>query len=219
MISVYGLVYYTLEYAKQSIQSIVDTAGEELEISVIDSRSSRSEEIASWGHSAVDDGLIKRFISASTNCKGAGPVWAFNHYPPREDFMVITDLDIIAKPGWLEELRLGLKDNLVAGFSLDESNYVEPNYGYSSISFGCWLQGINVDLYRRYLEKYDHNQDSLVIYEADGLVYKSSIQLGHLGWNVWMDYPDYWKEKVELQDWQASEPAIYSVYERTDVNN
>ncbi len=218
MIQVYGLVYYALEYAQRSIWSILATAGEEIDITVIDSRSSRSEEIASWGHQAVDDGLIRRFVSASTNCKGAGTVWAFNNFPPEEDFAVFTDLDIIAKPGWLDQVKQGMQYNLVSGFSLDMSNYVEPNFGFTEEGFGNWLMGINIDFYRRYLEKYDHHQDSLIIQEAGGLVSKSPLELGHLGWDTWKDYPEYWQEKLEPIDWQASEPAQFEVYERRGCN-
>jgi len=217
MISVYGLVYYTLEYAKQSVQSIVATAGEELEINVIDSRSVRSDEILEWGKQAVADGQITRFIQASTNCKGAGPVWAYKAFPPQDgnsdcDFIVITDLDVLAKPGWLQELKQGQADHLVTGFGLDKSNYVEPNFGYTEFGFGAWLEGININLYNRYLGQYDHHQDSVLLQVAENNFFKSPLKLYHMGWDAWKDYPEYWEQKLESVDWMDSEPAIFTVY-------
>jgi len=213
MISVYGLMYYALEYAQESINSIVGTAGEGLEINVIDSHSARSAEIADWGHRAVNDGLITRFISADTNCKGAGPVWAYRNFPPSSDIIVVTDLDVIAKPGWLDELKFGLKTKELAGFGLELDNYIEPNYGFTELHFGTWLMGMKVDLYERYLESQDHHLDSLVLQEAKWDYYKSEMPLKHLGWNTWRDYPAYWTEKLEHVDWRSSLPTIFSVYD------
>lgn len=214
MITVYGLVYYALEYAEQSIRSIRDTAGEGIEINVIDAKSDRSDLIESWGREAVKKGLITRFIQADTNCKGAGPVWSYKSFPPREDIFVITDLDVLAKPGWLQELRKGLATKEVAGFHLEMDNYVSPNIGFSDKGFGTWLMGISTNLYNRYLEIHDHHQDSVLLQLAKDDFYKSEINLTHLGWDIWKDYPEYWKEKLEPIDWMASEPAQYTVWER-----
>ena len=217
MISLYCITHELLEYASMSLKSILSVVdSSKLDVTVIDAKSCRSDEISVWGRKLVDNGRINRFVSASENCKGEGLVWAFENFPPSGKFCVFTDLDLLVDFDWLADTEASFFEYYpyeVTGYSLKTDNYVKPNYGFVENGFGTWLMGCEVDFYRNYLKNYSTHIDGQVLNTAN-CWWKSTKTLYHSGWDAWKDYPEYWERRKKGVDWEKRTNSLYTIYEK-----
>ncbi len=208
-------------YLCLSLDSIIEnTAPSELEITVVDSLSDKSETIREIGHNYVDLGLIKRFVSCNTNCKGYGLKWAYQNFPTEADFFIFTDLDLIlTDPLWLDKLKDKMTRYSLSAASLSLENYVPPNGGHKddSESFGFWLMGVKKSFYEGYaIPNNTATQDChiLTLARTYGGAEKYDTRLYHLSWDLWKDNIDYFNDKARGIDWLTySKDSQYNVYE------
>lgn len=236
MISLFGLTYRRPEYLVKSLDSIIRTASEPLEITVIDSHSHRSPEILEILQSYLEQSKIKRYISCKKNCRGYGFQWAFKNFTPKHSLTFLTDLDVIVPSygeglvggsDWISATKrvhgFGGFSVALTSFPLDPVNYVPPNSGhldsYDGLSY--WLMGIDTTIYHNYVIN-NPNADLLTLdsnlvsffrrfttvkrMDQDPST-RSFIKLYHQAWDLWKDDPDYWSDKVKGINWFADKPS------------
>ena len=221
MIYVYGLCYRILEYAEKTISNLKNNASENFNLICVEAKSCNSNKFFEWGKKCLKEKKINKFITSSTNCKGDGIRWAIENIPPddSEDFIVITDLDVLVPDNtdWIKEIRNKIKDNVICGFTLSNENYVPPNFGWhenfvlKNKIFGTWLMGIKKEPLFKVLKNFKKNNTQI----EDIKLIKAICEYGtrniidkklyHLGWDVWKDDPEYWKDKHKNfpQCWQT----------------
>ena len=159
MIHVFGLAYGVADYVRQSVESILDTAGAPLCLTVIENPSRATPEIEADMTALVEQGRVHRYVQLATNVRGAAYLDVTDRYLARDmgdvyaerDFLVWTDLDLLAPPqafgvGWADQLTTVMREGVfhgggtipsvyrdppdVAAFALDLGNYVPPNDGH-----------------------------------------------------------------------------------------
>lgn len=213
MIYVYGLCYWILDYAKKSVDSILKNASEPICLIVIEGRSKNSPQFLDWGKQALKENKIQKFIAADDNCKGSGMRWAIDNFPPdpSEDFVVLTDLDLVFMEDfdWIKATKEAMLSGASSsGFQLSPDNYiVPPNGGWNvnEASYGGWLLALKTKTFETYPRNKDL-QDYLMIGHARQYGPQKQIKhrLYHLGWDSWKDDPEYFKEKNEHFNWQSA---------------
>lgn len=227
MLQVFGLTYRNPEFLDKSLTSIINTASEPIEISVIHSRC--NDGYKNWEMNEKLDyflysGKIKRSVDCTGNCKGFGYQWAFREFAKGqdEDFVVLTDLDVVVPEGldWIAKLRDSMKHAALTAFDLSMENYWNtPNYGHTQDGFGYWLMGVNKNFYAQHLHIPDCSLDSHLINRAHAnghKITKLPDQLYHLGWDLWNTDPEYFADKVKGIDWLRKEDYSYIVHEWRD---
>ena len=232
MIHVYGLCYRILDYAKKTVDNLRETASEDFNLTCVEGRSCNSESFLSWGKQHLENKKIQRFITSSTNGRGYGLSWAIENFKPddSEDFFILTDLDLLVPKNvdWIKEVRKKMKDNVISGFTLNNENYVYPNYGWcenqniASKLFGVWLMSVKKkEYFKIYQKKIVNLIDSEIILNMCNYGKRDLInsRLYHLGWNVWKDDVDYWKHKIKENNWNSRKDSndsdkepIFKVY-------
>ena len=232
MIHVYGLCYRILGYAKKTVNNLRETASEDFHLTCIDGKSCNSNKFLNWGNKCLENKKIQRFITSSTNCRGYGLKWAVENFKPdnSEDFCILTDLDILVPKNidWIKKIREKMKDNVICGFTLSNENYIYPNYGWyenqniESKLFGVWLMSVKI---KYFLDIYENKNINLI----DSDIIASMVQYGkrdiidgklyHLGWDAWKDDEEYWKSKINENNWNSRKDSndidqepIFKVY-------
>ena len=238
MINVYGLCYRILEYADKTVDSLRKNASENFNLICIESKSCNSNKFLEWGKNSLKENKINKFITSSTNCRGDGLRWAIENIPPdtSEDFIIITDLDLILPPNtdWIKETRIKMKKNVICGFTLSNENYTPPNWGWYEEKliekklFGNWLMGLKIIPFFETLKELKNEkkqiEDHIIINKMCKYGTKDIIdkKLYHLGWDSWKDDPEYWKDKQKNfpQSWQTNKDEYdtdeipkYAIYE------
>lgn len=172
MIHVFGLAYGVADYVARSVDSIVETAGEEICLTVIENPSRATPEIEAAMRARVADGRVYRYVQLAENVLASAFLDITDLYLERDagvvysahDFIVWTDLDLLVpkRPiGWATQLsyviggghvfneRTGVSYRLrqppdLAAFSLSLENYVPPNGGHLDVPnrSGVWLMGM-----------------------------------------------------------------------------
>lgn len=238
MIYVYGLCYRILEYAEKTISNLKNNASENFNLICVEAKSCNSNKFFEWGKKCLKEKKINKFITSSTNCKGDGIRWAIENIPSddSEDFIIITDLDLLIPKNidWIKEIRKKMENNVICGFSLSNENYTPPNWGWyedfvlKNKMFGTWLMGIKKQPLLKCLENFKKTntqiEDSKLIKEICNYGTRDIIdkKLYHLGWDVWKDDPEYWKDKHKNfpHSWQKNKDEYdtdefpkYTIYE------
>lgn len=216
MLFLYGISYRMPSYFEKSIESIVGNASEKVYITVVDSFSERSSEIAVIAKRFLSEGKIQRFITSSENCKGYGMFKALKDYPPddSENFYVTTDLDLIVPEGifWNELTRNAMLTHELSGYKLSLVNYVPPNDGHTEMGgFGNWLMAIR----KGFIEREFPNRQNIVDFElglrASDSKYQIPVELYHQSWDLWKEDPNYFADKKHT-NWLA-DPSSNCKYE------
>lgn len=203
MISVYSICYRNLPNTIESLESIVNTASQPLDITVVESESRPS--IATYLAEKVADKTISRAMLFKNNVRGVGLKKAIELFPPKGDFFILTDLDVVVPSGadWLGEIiRARQEGNIMTGFPLNPVNYVPPNGGHSDNGFGCWLMGVDTNVYINTYPKHWNIVDGKLIQQHMfyGKVKRiNEISLYHLGWDLWKTDESYFAQKVREQ--------------------
>jgi glycosyltransferase involved in cell wall biosynthesis len=104
MISVCVLSYNRLEFLQQSLESMVETAGEPLEIIVHDDGSNVS--VVRWLVESVTSGGISHLIlNPIGHNEGQGTALNRMFHMASGDIIIKADQDLIYKPGWARAIR------------------------------------------------------------------------------------------------------------------
>jgi len=213
MTPLFGISYRRLDYLQKSISSILDS-NPKISCYIVDSLSPHSDQIREWGRKQSN----LTWIESSTNCKGHGLIWSYQTFP-KSDWFIFTDLDIVVPKNtdWFSELSKAMETSTIAGFSLDTSNYVPPNGGFSEDGFGCWLMGIKSAFFDFYLSTKLTSgfTDGDLLWTAmqnGATITKLPTKLYHLGWDLWKDDPEYFKEKQQGINWQLYDGSSYKVF-------
>ncbi len=210
------------QYFEKSIESIVSQSSEPLHITVVDSKSERSDQILEIAQRFLAEGKIQRFLACSENVRGFGMFRALRDFPPdpSEDFYVTTDLDLVvpAEVGYWNLLtRKAMEHHVLSGFSLDTANYLPPNSDHTGDGFGNWLCGIKKGFLEREFPARQNIQDyelGLRAMQNGNAKYQIPARLIHLSWDLWKHDPEYFSDKkntVWLKD--PSPDWSYQVYE------
>lgn len=220
MISLYGLSYRNLNYAKRSVESIINNASEPISFTLCDNKSPMSPNIVDWSQSLIPN-RMKRAVFFSENIRGRALLRAYEKWPPdgKDGFFVFTDLDVVVPDGldWIAETRRMMSKNVASGYSLSLENYIPPNGGHSTDGdlMGFWLLALNQKIYE---DHYPHGQNLqdlqvLDLFRTYGSIQRSAKCLYHLGWDAWRDDPEYFEIKKAGINWNNDVPAEMTVYE------
>lgn len=218
MIHLYGIAFRNYRYLTKSLNSILRTATEPLDITIVDSfcswPGSESQKIRKYLRRLVKKKLISRALFFDENVRGHGLVLSIKHFPPEgpESFFLLTDLDLIFDPGWLEKTKQAHKDgHILTGVGLKTENYLPPNAGFEDNPevFGTWMQGINKKVFfeqhtteRNCVDSTMHN-----IFKNHGTILKLDDRAYHQAWDIFLPKanggdPDYAIHKAKLGvDW------------------
>jgi hypothetical protein len=216
MIHVYGVCWRVPQYVQRTVDSLCRNASEDFRLVVVDNKSIRSRDIATWAERAVERGSVDLFLGLEDNIRGNALRTGYELSPPddSEDFFMFTDLDLVVPDGldWIAETRRMQADPalVASGFSLSLENYVPPNSGHSpdvhGHAMGTWLMGLKRAAYER------HFSDELPLVDhvllnalaAHGRIERSRRELYHLGWDLHRDDPEYWQLKLAGIPWNTN---------------
>jgi hypothetical protein len=212
-INLYGLTFHSYDYAKKSIDSILNTSSDDINLTVVDNlstwESSGSDKIREMLRAYVKGGIIKRAVLMDGNYWGWALVTAMKDFlladhladPNPSDFFFLTDLDLIVDCDWIKETREAHSSGAVlTGFGLQTINYLPPNDGYSPYGFGLHMVAANRELYVKHFGLDTLTVDCQMIntFGQLGKVQKLDSDLYHQTWDVFVDDPVYAAEKRKL---------------------
>lgn len=213
MIYVYGLTYRVVDYARRSINSIIENASEPIHFTVIDSKSENSDRIYNEVcRPLIHQGKIQNYVQLKKNANIIGLYQGYDLFPPdkTEQFFVFTELDLVVPGDWIKEIREA--DYQFCGFKLDETNYVYPNGGHTDNGHDCgyWLMSINRKIFDKVRPKKKGMMDRQLrqkFYDQGFKMKQIQMPLYHLAWDLWKDDPQYFKKKVDGFEWNIGLPS------------
>jgi hypothetical protein len=221
-----GLTHYTAKYLINSLDSICAVDG--LDITIVDSHSRTSPLIKEVLDRYLLAGKIRRYVMCDVNCKGFGFQWAFNKFinPVTDPLCILTDMDVVPlSEDWLPNLKDSMKTNVMTCGTLDLKNYTNtPNSGHLDVSWGVsyWLMMMQSSIYAESLsysnsEIFTLDGNLTSFFRNYGKVERSeAVDLKHLGWDIWKEYPEHWERKLAGINWFDVIPkdSDYHVYTR-----
>lgn len=230
MITIYGLSFWSLNYLKKSLNSIIKNASEPIKIIVGDNKSKNSKEIKNYLIEMGESDKIHNAIFFEENIRTKAFLQMYNIVNPsiEDDFFVFTELDLVVPDGldWIKEIRKMRNQSAIdCGFSLSLENYIFPNGGHNpdpnGNEMGIWLLGLDRKIFHENFPKNGKLTDGQIhnFFRTRGKIIRSRKELYHLGWDIWKDEPEYWKFKEAGAnggtDWFNNiNESKYSIYQK-----
>lgn len=159
MIHFYGITWRNFNICRDSIESFINTASEDVEFTIVNANDnlpqSGTEQIREYLKEQVSKGRIKRALLFNENCRGYGLMKAIQDFPPRGDLFFISDMDLVVPENadWIGVTKkYHERGHVVTGFNLSTENYKEGNSGFSKEdeNFGMWGIAVNTDIFNQH---------------------------------------------------------------------
>lgn len=202
-ISFYGLTYQVLDYLQRSLESFSDPR---LDITIVESQTRST--IRTYLADKVADGTISRAICFKHNVRGVGLLKAIELFPPKGNFFILSDMDLVMNKGWLDKSIASMQDisTTMSGFPLSLENF-DPviNAGHNpNQGLGIWALSIKTSLFEAYPKDYNLVDQRLFhLAQKYGTVVRIDDTALHLTWELHKEpeYADYVAQKRREAGW------------------
>ena len=238
MIPLYVICWRNFNIAEACLESIIETASEELEITVVSPNdklpNSGTAQIRSYLQELACQNKIKRALFFEENVFGWGLMKAIEDFPPQSPLFFCTDGDLILPENvdWVGLSKKYHEDHwVVTGCNLSTENYLPPNHGFSKEdeNFGMWLQCLKTDWFWHFHGTQQNSIDSRIMDIArftGGATKIREIEAIHTTWEIHdpnspyydPEYSQYKKERASGWVFDSRPDNMnYTLVEKTDI--
>ncbi len=202
--SAFIIVWRNINITVDCIESVLENSKQhDIEYTIVNPNDhlpeSGTNQIRDYLRSLVSSGRIKRALLYEENCFGHGLVNAIKLFPPKSEFFILSDGDMLAPAGsdWFGLCKKYHEDKnlMITGFQLSLDNYKAPNYGFDTDAneFGIWMQAIKTDWYLNTWGLEANCIDSQMLASTGGRYKKiREIEMMHLTWSIFFPESKYY---------------------------